>query len=73
MSSSAEHFEYDNAIVQRFMIATAVWGLVAFLIGLIIVLPLLGTQFGVDLGFVSHAITMATNAVIRVILQVTRA
>jgi len=43
------------------------------LIGLIIVLPLLGTQFGVDLGFVSHAITMATNAVIRVILQVTRA
>ena len=43
------------------------------LIGLIIVLPLLGTQFGVDLGFVSHAITTATNAVIRVILQVTRA
>jgi Zn-dependent protease len=43
------------------------------LIGLIIVLPLLGTQFGVDLRFVSHAITTATNAVIRVILQVTRA
>jgi len=43
------------------------------LIGLIFVLPLLGTQFGVDLGFVSHAITTATNAVIRVILQVTRA
>jgi Zn-dependent protease len=43
------------------------------LIGLIIVLPLLGTQFGVDLGFVSHAITTATSAVIRVILQVTRA
>jgi Zn-dependent protease len=41
------------------------------LIGLIIVLPLLGTQFGVDLGFVSHAITAATNAVIKVIMQVT--
>jgi Zn-dependent protease len=41
------------------------------LIGLIIVLPLLGTQFGVDLGFVSHAITSATNAVIRTIMQIT--
>ena len=41
------------------------------LIGLIIVLPLLGTQFGVDLGFVSHAITAATGAVIRVIMQMT--
>ena len=41
------------------------------LIGLIIVLPLLGTQFGVDLGFVSHAITAATSAVIRVIMWIT--
>ena len=41
------------------------------LIGLIIVLPLLGTQFGVDLGFVSHAITSATNAVIRIVMQIT--
>lgn len=41
------------------------------LIGLIIVLPLLGTQFGVDLGFVSHAISAATDAVIRIILRVT--
>ena len=41
------------------------------LIGLIIVLPLLGTQFGVDLGFVSQAITAATGAVIRVIMQMT--
>ena len=41
------------------------------LIALIIVLPLLGTQFGVDLGFVSHAITTATNAVIRIIMQIT--
>ena len=41
------------------------------LIGLIIVLPLLGAQFGVDLGFVSHAITTGTNAVIRIIMQIT--
>jgi Zn-dependent protease len=43
------------------------------LIGLIIVLPLLGTQLGIDLGFVAQAITAATNAVIRIILQITRA
>jgi Zn-dependent protease len=41
------------------------------LIGLIIVLPILGAQLGVDLGFVSQAISIATNAVIGVILQVT--
>ena len=41
------------------------------LIGLLIVLPLLGSQLGVDLSFVSHVIGSATNAVIRVILQLT--
>jgi Zn-dependent protease len=41
------------------------------LIGLIIVLPLLGSQLGVDLGFVSHAISIATNAVIGIILRIT--
>ena len=41
------------------------------LIGLLIVLPLLGSQLGVDLGFVSHVIGSSTNAVIRVILQLT--
>jgi Zn-dependent protease len=43
----------------------------AILIGLIIVLPLLGAQVGVDLGFVSHAITATTDAVIRIILRAT--
>ena len=33
-------FEYDNAIVVKFMIATALWGLVAFLVGLIVALKL---------------------------------
>lgn len=41
------------------------------LIGLLIVLPLLGAQLGVDLGFVSHAISIATNGVIGIILQIT--
>ena len=41
------------------------------LIGLLIVLPLVGSQFGIDLGFVSHFISGATNAVIKVILRLT--
>jgi Zn-dependent protease len=38
------------------------------LIGLLIVLPLLGSQLGVDPSFVSSFISMATGAVIKVIL-----
>ncbi len=41
------------------------------LIGLLIVLPLLGSQFGVDLSFVSHLISIATNSVIKGILLLT--
>jgi Zn-dependent protease len=41
------------------------------LIGLLIILPLLGSQFGIDLGFVSHIISSATNSLIRVILLLT--
>ena len=41
------------------------------LIGLLIVLPLLGSQLGVDLSFVSHVIASSTNAVIRIILHLT--
>jgi len=41
------------------------------LIGLLIVLPLLGSQLGVDLGFVSHIIASATEAVIKAILLLT--
>jgi len=41
------------------------------LIGLLIVLPLLGSQFGVDLSFVSHLIATSTNTVIGVILRLT--
>jgi Zn-dependent protease len=41
------------------------------LIGLLILLPLLGAQFGVDLGFVSHFISSATDTVIRGVLWLT--
>jgi Zn-dependent protease len=41
------------------------------LIGFLIILPLLGSQFGVDLSFVSHFISMVTGAVIKVILRLT--
>lgn len=41
------------------------------LIGLLVVLPLLGSQLGIDLGFVSHLISSATDAVLRAILQMT--
>jgi Zn-dependent protease len=41
------------------------------LIGLIIVLPLLGERFGVDLDFISQIITRSASAVIGVILRLT--
>ena len=41
------------------------------LIGLLIVLPLLGTQLGIDLNVVSRAIAISTNAIIEAILHVT--
>jgi Zn-dependent protease len=41
------------------------------LIVLLIVLPVLGSQLGVDLGFVSHVISTATNFVLRGILRLT--
>ena len=43
----------------------------AILIGLLILLPLLGSQTGVDLGFVSRWISTATDAVLRLILKST--
>jgi Zn-dependent protease len=38
------------------------------LIGLLIILPLLGSQLGINLNFVSYLISVATSAVIRAIL-----
>jgi Zn-dependent protease len=41
------------------------------LIGFLILLPMLGSQLGVDLGFVSHLISSLTDTVIRAILRLT--
>ena len=41
------------------------------LIGLLILLPLLGSQLGLDLGFLSRLISISTDAVIGVILRIT--
>ena len=41
------------------------------LIGLLILLPLLGSQMGVDLNLVSHLIAISTDAVIGIILRLT--
>ena len=43
----------------------------AILIGLLIVLPLLGAQLGIDLNVVSRAIAIAAGAILDVVLRVT--
>ncbi len=43
----------------------------AILIGLLIVLPMLGAQFGIDLSIVSRAIAIATGVVIEAVLRLT--
>jgi len=57
-------------VIARQLARLERYGMVT-LIGLIIILPLLGTQLGIDLRFVSHAISSATDAVIRTILRLT--
>lgn len=37
---AADTFQYDNTIVRKFAVATAGWGIVAFLVGLIVALKL---------------------------------
>jgi Zn-dependent protease len=46
------------------------YGLI-ILIGLLIVLPMLGSQLGIDLRFASQLISVATSAVIETILRLT--
>jgi hypothetical protein len=43
----------------------------AILIGLLIILPMLGAQLGVDLNFLSRLIAIATNVIIEAIVHVT--
>jgi Zn-dependent protease len=43
----------------------------AILLGLFILLPFLGSQFNLNLDFVSHVISVATNSVIEAVLRLT--
>jgi hypothetical protein len=43
----------------------------AILIGLLIILPMLGAQLGVDLSLLSHLIAITTGAIIDAIVHVT--
>jgi cytochrome c oxidase cbb3-type subunit I/II len=43
--ATLESFAYDNAIVRHFVVAMAVWGVVAFLVGLIVALKLVYPGF----------------------------
>ena len=43
--AAVDTFHYDNAIVRRFAIAALAWGLVAFLVGLIVALKLVYPNF----------------------------
>ena len=40
-STGVDRFSYDNAIVQRFAVATAAWGIIAFLAGITVALKLI--------------------------------
>ena len=44
-ATTPESFAYDNAIVRQFIVATVVWGVVAFLVGLTIALKLVLPDF----------------------------
>ncbi|HMN96685.1 MAG TPA: cytochrome-c oxidase, cbb3-type subunit I [Phycisphaerales bacterium] len=48
-SERLESFTYDDAIVRKFVAATIVWGLVAFLAGLIVALQLVLPRLGLEI------------------------
>lgn len=49
MSTNVERFEYDNSIVKKFAIATALWGAVGMLAGLVAALQLVWPDLNFDL------------------------
>ena len=50
---AVETFKYDNTIVRKFTLATIFWGIVAFLLGLIIALELIFPELSMRLPFLS--------------------
>lgn len=61
-----EKFNYDNAIVRKFTIATIVWGVVGMLVGLLIAIQLYlpSLNFGIPYTTFSHLRPLHTNGVI---------
>jgi cytochrome c oxidase cbb3-type subunit I/II len=53
-SGAEETFAYDNAIVRRFAVATLAWGIVAFLVGLVVALKLVYPELLGGLGPLSY-------------------
>ena len=51
--SKMERFSYDNAIVGKFAIATAIWGFVGMLVGLIAALQLVFPELNFDCQYIS--------------------
>jgi len=66
MSTHVDTFSYDDAIVRKFLWATIIWGLVGFLVGLIIALQLANPIFNFDISWLSFGRLrpLHTNAVI---------
>ena len=61
-----EKFSYDNKIVRNFLFATALWGLVGFLVGLICAIEMFWPQLTNGVSFLSFGRLrpLHTNAVI---------
>lgn len=61
-----QKFNYDNAIVRNFIIATVVWGVVALLVGLVAALQLAFPWFNMGMEYISFGRIrpVHTNAVI---------
>jgi len=50
---SLETFRYDNKIVKQFAQATLLWGIVAFLVGIVIALQLVSSKFNFNIEFIT--------------------
>ncbi len=64
--STVEHFNYDNAIVKKFAIASMTFGIIGMLVGLLIALQLVFPSLNFDLPYTSFGRLrpLHTNAVI---------
>ncbi len=66
MSTKVEHFEYDNAIVRKFALATMIFGVIGMLVGLLIALQLVFPVLNFELPYTTFGRLrpLHTNAVI---------